>query len=111
MSLGIHFSIAGTLSENGYKQRIDFNPLFLILAGNYGEDACKYSPGSTPGAITVGAIDRDDSVSYYSNFGKCVDMYVNSEKKKLYANCKYKVLRQVQIFFRYGQLPTQLHIP
>jgi cerevisin len=44
------------------------------LAGNYGEDACKYSPGSTPGAITVGAIDKDDSVSYYSNFGKCVDM-------------------------------------
>lgn len=54
MSLGIHFSIA---------------------AGNYGEDACKYSPGSTPGAITVGAIDRDDSVSYYSNFGKCVDIF------------------------------------
>jgi cerevisin len=47
---------------------------FVIAAGNYGEDACKYSPGSTPGAITVGAIDQDDSVSYYSNFGKCVDM-------------------------------------
>ncbi|CEG71986.1 hypothetical protein RMATCC62417_07619 [Rhizopus microsporus] len=54
MSLGIHFSIA---------------------AGNYGEDACKYSPGSTPGAITVGAFDQDDSVSYYSNFGKCVDIF------------------------------------
>lgn len=46
----------------------------FIIAGNYGEDACKYSPGSNLGAITVGAIDEDDSVSYYSNFGKCVDM-------------------------------------
>jgi cerevisin len=43
-------------------------------AGNYGEDACLYSPGSTPGAVTVGAIDQDDTVAYYSNFGKCVDM-------------------------------------
>ncbi|KAI8334369.1 peptidase S8/S53 domain-containing protein [Chlamydoabsidia padenii] len=47
----------------------------VVAAGNYGEDACLYSPGSSPGVITVGAIDRDDSIAYYSNFGKCVDMF------------------------------------
>lgn len=46
----------------------------VIAAGNYGEDACKYSPGSAPGAITVGAIDQNDAIAYYSNFGKCVDL-------------------------------------
>ncbi|ORY98896.1 peptidase S8/S53 domain-containing protein [Syncephalastrum racemosum] len=47
----------------------------VIAAGNYGEDACKYSPGSAPTAVTVGAIDSDDAVAKYSNFGACVDLF------------------------------------
>ncbi|KAI8098946.1 peptidase S8/S53 domain-containing protein [Halteromyces radiatus] len=47
----------------------------VVAAGNYGEDACLYSPGSAPGVVTVGALDRDDTISYYSNFGKCVDIF------------------------------------
>lgn len=61
-------------TNDAIQEAISLGIHFVIAAGNYGEDACKYSPGSAPGAMTVGAIDQDDSVSYYSNFGKCVDM-------------------------------------
>ncbi|KAF9431865.1 hypothetical protein BGZ76_011608 [Entomortierella beljakovae] len=54
MKLGVHFSIA---------------------AGNDGKDACQFSPASTPGAMTVGATDRDDTIASYSNFGPCVAIY------------------------------------
>ncbi|KAF9959432.1 serine protease, partial [Mortierella alpina] len=54
MRLGIHFSIA---------------------AGNDGKDACQFSPASTPGALTVGATDGDDTIASYSNSGPCVAIY------------------------------------
>ncbi|KAG0074484.1 hypothetical protein BGZ90_010728 [Linnemannia elongata] len=54
MRLGIHFSIA---------------------AGNDGKDACQFSPASTPGAMTVGATDKDDTIASYSNFGPCVAVF------------------------------------
>lgn len=54
MRLGIHFSIA---------------------AGNDGKDACQFSPASTPGAMTVGATDKDDTIASYSNFGPCVAIF------------------------------------
>ncbi|KAI8360562.1 peptidase S8/S53 domain-containing protein [Mortierella sp. GBAus27b] len=54
MRLGIHFSIA---------------------AGNDGKNACRFSPASTPGVMTVGATDRDDTVASYSNWGPCVAIY------------------------------------
>ncbi|KAI8644566.1 peptidase S8/S53 domain-containing protein, partial [Parasitella parasitica] len=72
LSLGAIYSQA---TNDAIQEAIALGIHFVIAAGNYGEDACKYSPGSTPGAMTVGAIDQDDSVSYYSNFGKCVDIF------------------------------------
>ncbi|CEP17068.1 hypothetical protein [Parasitella parasitica] len=72
LSLGALYSQA---TNDAIQEAIALGIHFVIAAGNYGEDACKYSPGSTPNAMTVGAIDQDDSVSYYSNFGKCVDIF------------------------------------
>ncbi|KAG2199498.1 hypothetical protein INT47_009952, partial [Mucor saturninus] len=72
LSLGALYSQA---TNDAIAQAMSLGIHFAVAAGNYGEDACLYSPGSTPGAITVGAIDEDDSVSYYSNFGKCVDIF------------------------------------
>ncbi|KAI7906052.1 peptidase S8/S53 domain-containing protein [Cokeromyces recurvatus] len=72
LSLGSFYS---QVTNEAIQEAISLGIHFSIAAGNYGEDACKYSPGSTPGAITVGAINEDDSVSYYSNFGKCVDIF------------------------------------
>ncbi|KAI5925832.1 peptidase S8/S53 domain-containing protein [Camillea tinctor] len=48
---------------------------FAVAAGNDNADACKYSPASAEKAITVGASALDDSRAYFSNWGKCVDIF------------------------------------
>ncbi|KAG0049571.1 hypothetical protein BGZ83_005580 [Gryganskiella cystojenkinii] len=48
---------------------------FAIAAGNDGQNACKFSPASTPGALIVGATDQDDTIASYSNYGPCVAIY------------------------------------
>ncbi|KAI8145630.1 peptidase S8/S53 domain-containing protein [Fennellomyces sp. T-0311] len=72
LSLGTFYNQA---ANDAIDHAISLGIHVVIAAGNYGEDACKYSPGSTPGAVTVGAIDEDDSIAKYSNFGKCVDIF------------------------------------
>ncbi|KAI8888032.1 subtilisin-like protein [Backusella circina FSU 941] len=49
-------------------------PIFAS-AGNMGTDACRFSPSSNPNVFTVGSIDVNDRVSYFSNFGECVNIY------------------------------------
>ncbi|WP_203905011.1 S8 family serine peptidase [Virgisporangium aliadipatigenens] len=48
---------------------------FTVAAGNDEADACNYSPGDVPGAITVGATDTIDYVAAFSNYGSCVDIF------------------------------------
>lgn len=48
----------------------------IVAAGNFGRDACSYSPAHTKAAITVGATeDADDRIAPYSNFGRCIDVF------------------------------------
>lgn len=42
---------------------------------NSGLNACNYSPGSAPAALTVGATTSTDSRATYSNIGPCVDLF------------------------------------
>ena len=53
---------------------------FVVAAGNgnqagIGQDACKYSPARVPTAITIGATDKTDTKSKWSNYGNCVDWF------------------------------------
>jgi cerevisin len=48
---------------------------FAVAAGNDNADACNYSPASAAKAITVGASGIDDSRAYFSNYGKCTDIF------------------------------------
>lgn len=48
---------------------------FAVAAGNDDADACKYSPAAAKGAITVGASTIGDDRAYFSNWGKCVDVF------------------------------------
>jgi hypothetical protein len=53
---------------------------FVISAGNYGEDACKFSPARVPEAITVGNVDpnndtRNTDGPVPSNYGKCIKIF------------------------------------
>jgi serine protease len=58
------------------------NMIVVVAAGNENQDACNVSPargGGKGGIITVGSIARSwsggDSRSYFSNYGKCVDLF------------------------------------
>jgi subtilisin family serine protease len=47
-----------------------YGTLFVIAAGNSGGPAHTIgSPGSAPAALTVGAVDRDDSLAFFSSRG------------------------------------------
>ncbi|ERS99506.1 subtilisin-like proteinase Spm1 [Sporothrix schenckii ATCC 58251] len=48
---------------------------FAVAAGNDNADACNYSPAAAANAVTVGASAIDDSRAYFSNFGKCTDVF------------------------------------
>ncbi|KAH8662225.1 serine protease [Xylariales sp. PMI_506] len=54
---------------------VDAGLHFAVAAGNDNADACNYSPASAANAITVGASAIDDSRAYFSNYGKCVDIF------------------------------------
>jgi subtilisin family serine protease len=51
-----------------------------VAAGNETQDACNLSPARTPEVVTVGASDSNDFAAYFSNFGKCVDLYAPGEE-------------------------------
>ncbi|KAF7306691.1 hypothetical protein MIND_00460800 [Mycena indigotica] len=48
---------------------------FAVAAGNDNRDACNYSPAAAEKAVTVGASTLSDERAYFSNFGKCVDVF------------------------------------
>jgi subtilisin family serine protease len=49
--------------------------VYAVAAGNESIDACNRSPASTPTAITVGSTASNDTRSYFSNWGTCVDLF------------------------------------
>lgn len=48
---------------------------FAVAAGNENQDACNTSPAGAPGPVTVGASTINDERAYFSNKGKCVDVF------------------------------------
>ncbi|RUS17373.1 peptidase S8/S53 domain-containing protein [Endogone sp. FLAS-F59071] len=54
---------------------VDAGIIFAVAAGNDNRDACDYSPAASEKAITVGASTIQDERAYFSNYGKCVDVF------------------------------------
>lgn len=74
MSLGGGFSrIINRAVENCLKNSDSF--YVVVAAGNEDSDACKTSPASAEGVMTVMASDIEDNRAYFSNWGKCCDIY------------------------------------
>ncbi|PHH59297.1 hypothetical protein CDD81_3408 [Ophiocordyceps australis] len=48
---------------------------FAVAAGNDNADACDYSPAGASEPVTVGASALDDSRAYFSNYGRCTDIF------------------------------------
>lgn len=49
----------------------------IASAGNDGKSACDFSPGSAKGSLTVGALDAQDRIASFSNWGPCVDIFTS----------------------------------
>ncbi|GAB7189698.1 hypothetical protein NUM3379_04040 [Kineococcus sp. NUM-3379] len=46
-----------------------------VAAGNENQDACRVSPASASGVVTVAASDRSDTRASFSNYGSCVETF------------------------------------
>lgn len=76
-------SVANMSLGGGYTQSVNDavansmaeGVIYALAAGNSGDDACNYSPASTPLALTIGATDTTDTRAYFSNYGTCVDVF------------------------------------
>ncbi|KAI9930035.1 hypothetical protein ASPWEDRAFT_167705 [Aspergillus wentii DTO 134E9] len=72
MSLGGGKSPTLDLAVNA---AVDAGLHFAVAAGNDNADACNYSPASAENAVTVGASTLGDERAYFSNYGKCTDIF------------------------------------
>ncbi|ODV93496.1 hypothetical protein PACTADRAFT_52071 [Pachysolen tannophilus NRRL Y-2460] len=72
MSLGGGKSAALDLAVNA---AVKAGLHFAVAAGNENQDACNTSPGGAEKVITVGASTLSDARAYFSNYGKCVDIF------------------------------------
>jgi len=54
---------------------VDTGLHFAVAAGNDNRDACTFSPAAAKNPITVGASTIQDERAYFSNHGKCVDIF------------------------------------
>lgn len=72
MSLGGGKSLA---LDEAVDAAVDGGLHFAVAAGNDNKDACAYSPAASKNAITVGASSIGDERAYFSNHGKCVDLF------------------------------------
>ncbi|KAH9965429.1 peptidase S8/S53 domain-containing protein [Russula dissimulans] len=72
MSLGGGRSIALNVAVNA---AVEHGLHFAVAAGNDNRNACDTSPAGAENAITVGASTLSDERAYFSNHGKCVDVF------------------------------------
>ena len=72
MSLGGGSSRTLDLAVNA---AVDAGIHFAVAAGNDNADACNYSPAAAENAVTVGASTLGDERAYFSNYGKCTDIF------------------------------------
>ncbi|KAJ9259020.1 hypothetical protein DTO207G8_1180 [Paecilomyces variotii] len=72
MSLGGGKSVTLDLAVNA---AVDAGIHFAVAAGNDNADSCNYSPAAAEKAVTVGASTLADERAYFSNYGKCNDIF------------------------------------
>jgi cerevisin len=72
MSLGGGKSV---LLDRAVNAAVDAGIHFAVAAGNDNADSCNYSPAAAENAVTVGASTLADERAYFSNFGKCNDIF------------------------------------
>jgi subtilisin family serine protease len=72
MSLG---GAGNTSLDAAVGSSISAGVTYAVAAANDRADACLYSPARVAAALTVAASTSADERSWFSNFGRCVDLY------------------------------------
>lgn len=73
MSLGGGFSRA---INRAVEALVKSDSMYVVVAaGNEDSDACRTSPASAKGILTIMASDKYDNRAYFSNYGTCADLY------------------------------------
>lgn len=75
MSLGPNDRYTDYSEDSAINNMVAKGIPMVLAAGNNNDDACEYSPGRAVDAITVGATDRYDNRSDFSNWGSCLDIF------------------------------------
>ncbi|TNC22783.1 S8 family peptidase [Amycolatopsis alkalitolerans] len=73
-----NMSLGGSVStavDNAVENAISAGVTFAVAAGNDSANACTTSPARAADAITVGATTSSDARAYYSNYGRCLDIF------------------------------------
>ncbi|KAG9917334.1 subtilase, partial [Aureobasidium melanogenum] len=63
------------LLDQAVNAAVDAGIHFAVAAGNDNADSCRYSPAAAEKAVTVGASTLADERAYFSNYGKCNDIF------------------------------------
>lgn len=80
---GVKSVISFSANENYYEPiytdvveaAVDEDVVVVVSAGNHAGDACQASPADVRAAIVVGATDKFDDRTPFSNYGECVDIF------------------------------------
>ena len=65
--------------DQAVQNLFDGGMFVVVAAGNSNKDACSGSPSGASAAFTVGSSYIDDTRSYFSEYGACVDIFAPGE--------------------------------
>merc|ERR1719482_1078024 len=72
-------SLGGSGTQQAMRDAVDgavnSGVVVVVAGGNSNSDACNFSPAFVPAAITVGSTTNSDTMSGFSNYGTCVDIF------------------------------------
>ncbi|HYI02556.1 Ig-like domain-containing protein [Hyalangium sp.] len=79
----VNMSLTGSIDpviDDAIVQSIAAGVTYVVGAGNDGWDACNNTPAHLPQAVTVGSTSALDIMSFFSNYGTCVDLFAPGEE-------------------------------
>ncbi|CAD5124906.1 DgyrCDS13155 [Dimorphilus gyrociliatus] len=82
LSLGLSASGQSVTLERCLREAVNLGIPVAVAAGNDRSDACYWSPARMNEVITVGATDKADRISHFSNYGSCLDIFAPGESIK-----------------------------